>query len=164
MKIDISEIKYDLGAVKQVDEDFKIDDLKLRGRNIEFREPLHLNVQITNSGDDYLVTGRISGKGVAECNRCLEKFDYPFDVGISDEIPKDEMENENYIDLTPTIREHLILEIPIKTLCNEECKGLCLKCGQNLNIKECGCDRHIIDPRLVKLKELFQKDKNNKED
>ncbi|WNG56583.1 DUF177 domain-containing protein [Archangium gephyra] len=58
------------------------------------------------------------------------------------------------IDLEPIVREQVLLALPMNTVCREECKGLCTKCGQNLNDKACGCDTTFVDPRLAALKNI----------
>lgn len=158
MKIDVSSIKHHLGGVLNVQESVKFIDVKMNGRKIRLSEPIHLDLVINNSGSEYLITGTMSVDSILDCSRCLEPFHYPFKIDFNEEIAKDGLENENTIDITDSIYEHLYLEIPIKTICDENCQGLCPKCGQNLNIKDCGCDREVIDPRLVKLKEFFNKD------
>lgn len=158
MKIDVSSIRFDLGAVLQADRKVKMDDLVLQSRTVELPEPLHLELQVTNTGDTFIATGMLHARTVVECNRCLEKFVFPMEIAFFEEIPKEGLIDEKMIDLTDSIYEHIMLELPIKTLCNEDCKGLCLQCGQNLNIQDCGCDRQVVDPRLVKLQEYFKKE------
>ena len=67
-------------------------------------------------------------------------------------------EEETYtgkvIDLDPIVREQLLLALPGYPVCKESCKGLCTVCGGNLNERECGCDRHVPDPRWAGLKDL----------
>lgn len=67
-------------------------------------------------------------------------------------------EEETYagkvIDLDPLFREQLILALPTYPVCREDCKGLCPVCGANLNERECGCDRHVPDPRWAGLKDI----------
>jgi uncharacterized protein len=67
-------------------------------------------------------------------------------------------EEETYtgkvIDLDPIVREQLLLELPEYPVCDEQCKGLCPVCGANLNDRECGCDRHVPDPRWAGLKNV----------
>jgi uncharacterized protein len=67
-------------------------------------------------------------------------------------------EEETYtgkvIDLDPIVREQLLLELPEYPVCDEQCKGLCPACGANLNDRECGCDRHVPDPRWAGLKNV----------
>lgn len=63
---------------------------------------------------------------------------------------------EEQLDLDELIREDILLDLPTKYLCSEDCRGLCLKCGKNLNEGDCGCDTKEIDPRLEILKSLLQ--------
>jgi uncharacterized protein len=67
-------------------------------------------------------------------------------------------EEETYtgkvIDLDPIVREEILLELPEYPVCDEKCKGLCPVCGANLNDRECGCDRHVPDPRWAGLKNV----------
>lgn len=69
-----------------------------------------------------------------------------------------EAEEETYsgktIDLDPIVREELLLTLPSYPVCKESCKGLCPVCGANLNDRECGCDRHVPDPRWAGLKNV----------
>ncbi len=58
------------------------------------------------------------------------------------------------IDLEPIVREQVLLALPMSTVCREDCQGLCVQCGQNLNEKQCGCDTKFVDPRLAVLKNI----------
>lgn len=58
------------------------------------------------------------------------------------------------IALDPIVREQLLLALPVAVLCGNDCKGLCMVCGQDLNEKECGCERKVVDVRLAKLKDI----------
>jgi len=58
------------------------------------------------------------------------------------------------IDFDPILREQLLLALPMQVLCREECRGLCSVCGQDLNVKSCGCELKASDPRLAKLKDI----------
>jgi uncharacterized protein len=67
-------------------------------------------------------------------------------------------EEETYsgkmVDLDPIVREQIVLALPSYPVCDESCKGLCPVCGANLNDRECGCDRHVPDPRWAGLKNV----------
>ena len=65
------------------------------------------------------------------------------------------------IDLSPAVREQILLSVPASPLCREDCKGLCPKCGKDLNDGDCGCDRTALDPRWTALKGI-QLDKKEK--
>ena len=58
------------------------------------------------------------------------------------------------IDLDPIVREQVLLALPVSVLCQEDCRGLCTVCGQDLNEKDCGCERKVVDVRLAKLKDI----------
>jgi DUF177 domain-containing protein len=58
------------------------------------------------------------------------------------------------IDLDPIVREQVLLALPVSVVCKDDCKGLCPKCGQDLNEAECGCERKVVDPRLAVLKSI----------
>ncbi len=119
----------------------------------------------------------------AACGRCLAPaaVDVPVDFELT-LVPSDEYvdephgdkhtstgkvagsfepqdtEEESYsgkvIDLDPILREQLVLALPGYPVCREGCKGLCPVCGANLNDRECGCDRHVPDPRWAGLKNV----------
>ncbi len=72
------------------------------------------------------------------CSRCLKELGIDFNrnnIELSYPVNKGEI----VIDLNPDIREEIILDYPIKPLCNPNCKGLCLHCGKNLNEGGCSC-------------------------
>lgn len=58
------------------------------------------------------------------------------------------------IDLDPILREQILLALPAYPVCRDTCKGLCPVCGQNMNERECGCDRRVPDPRWAGLEKL----------
>lgn len=98
-----------------------------------------------------------------ECARCLEPVDDTLTVDFVKTITT-EISSENddyivildgYIDISEPLIEQILMEIPSKQLCGEDCKGLCPKCGCNLNVSDCGCDTKEIDPRLEILKKFI---------
>ncbi len=66
----------------------------------------------------------------------------------------EELFDGKVINLQPIVREQVLLSLPMNAVCKEDCRGLCTKCGQNLNEKECGCDTSFVDPRLAVLKNI----------
>ncbi len=75
-----------------------------------------------------------------------------FDAGSAEE----DVYSGKEIDLDPLVREQLVLSLPADPVCREDCKGLCPVCGGNLNERECGCDRHVPDPRWAGLQKFKQ--------
>ncbi len=66
----------------------------------------------------------------------------------------EELFDGKVINLEPIVREQVLLALPMNAVCREDCGGLCVKCGQNLNEKKCGCDNTFVDPRLAALKNI----------
>lgn len=63
--------------------------------------------------------------------------------------------DNDQLEIKEQVLTSILLSLPMKSLCNDNCRGLCLVCGKDLNIEECNCDIQEIDPRLAKLKDLF---------
>ncbi len=59
------------------------------------------------------------------------------------------------MDFDKLVNTEILPEMPMKVLCNEECKGICPKCGTDLNEKDCGCDRISADPRMARVLDIF---------
>ncbi len=103
-------------------------------------------VELTRTPKGILVQARFSTSYHAECVRCLDEYDqqletdfnelYAFHANSVTESGLIVPEDAN-IDLLPLLREYLLIEIPIKTVCREDCKGLCTVCGENLNHHTC---------------------------
>jgi uncharacterized protein len=126
----------------------------------------------------YRVAGHVTGEIELTCGRCVEAFTLPvagdFDlryvprtesVGEGErELGEDDLTtafyDEDQIDLSELIAEQFHLALPMKTLCSEDCKGLCPHCGTNLNAGMCSCSEKWEDPRLAGLKAFAQKTKN----
>jgi uncharacterized protein len=70
------------------------------------------------------------------------------------ERAEEELFDGKVIDLEPLVREQVLLALPMNAVCREDCSGLCVKCGENLNEKQCGCDTTFVDPRLAALKNI----------
>ncbi|HHV31722.1 YceD family protein [Caproiciproducens sp. LBM24188] len=98
------------------------------------------------------------------CDRCarqIEKhYQYKFSHVLVLSLEKDDEEHyvevQDYkLDLDELIRADILLELPTKFLCSEDCKGLCPVCGKDLNEGPCNCNTHQVDPRLEVLKTLI---------
>lgn len=120
---------------------------------------------ITNSYGKYTFNGNVVAKVTFNCNSCLKEFEkeIAFDmveIFSKDSINDDEIwqfsSKDNIIKLEEPIKTNILLNLPMKALCSENCKGLCRICGHNLNNGDCGCDRDYIDPRFEKFLHLFE--------
>lgn len=118
------------------------------------------------------VVGRIEGSLELDCTRCLSPMPYPIDINFDDvfveaaemnasderELDSSDMKadvlSEGKIDLKEVAREQILLSLPTQVFCSEDCKGLCDRCGANLNRGTCDCGKDDIDPRWAALKNL----------
>lgn len=137
---------------------------------IHFTEPIEVQVRLTRSGATVMVNSRVEAKAKATCVRCLEPFSltltahYPISLKPKPNSPppeevelnRQDLETDFYvgeeIDLTPVVQDQVLLAIPQKIVCREDCRGLCQRCGKNLNRETCQCAVKEIDPRLEALK------------
>jgi len=75
-------------------------------------------------------------------------------ASFAPESSDEELYEGRQIDLAAIAREQILLSLPLDVTCREDCKGLCSACGQDLNVKECGCERKVGDPRWAALKDI----------
>ena len=132
---------------------------------ISFEGPVKVIVNATNTGKGIMVEGTTSGLLRLNCSRCLEPFIFSFEAPLAEfyTTAVEGVEEEaihftgDYLNLTPEVVKSLLLELPMKPLCSEKCKGLCPICGHNLNKGDCECTGTEIDPRLSVLRDFFKK-------
>lgn len=128
------------------------------------KSPLRVCGNAAYDGQIVNLKGNITGIIEVQCSRCLEPLDYQLNVEFNEDFSKLEHNEEIYpieeesIDLKDMVVDNLILSIPLKFLCSENCRGLCTVCGKNLNKYQCDCNKDNIDPRLAVLKDLFKGD------
>lgn len=126
------------------------------------KSPLRVCGDASYDGQIVNLKGNITAIIEVQCSRCLESFDYHLDVEFDEDFSKLEHNEETYfieeefIDLEDMVIDNVILSMPLKFLCSEECKGLCTICGKNLNKYQCDCNKNNVDPRLAVLKDLFK--------
>ena len=113
------------------------EDLDLPQDIMTCVSPIVIDVHVQRAGDEVLADCEVSGKYRLACSRCIEEFDIEktdrFKL-VFDIEPQTE-----FIDLTDDIREELIIAMPVKSVCDSACKGLCPHCGGNLNLDQCTC-------------------------
>lgn len=133
-----------------------------RGETICFASPVKVKGYVKQDKDVYLVIGQVQTEVLLECSRCLEIVNYPVHTEFEQQYSASGSQEETLmmdgdrIDLDKPVVESILLELPIKIVCSEECKGLCPICGSNRNINECKCSDEEIDPRMMVLKKLLK--------
>ncbi|MFH1858186.1 MAG: DUF177 domain-containing protein [Candidatus Omnitrophota bacterium] len=106
----------------------------LKTEELEVVSPLDVSYRLKLEGGNLLANFAIRCRMRFVCSRCLTPYETPFSVAMDLTLPVDK---EKVIDVTEDIRQEMLLEVPMKPLCQESCKGVCLRCGQNLNQETC---------------------------
>ena len=135
---------------------YHLDRMDVGPDEYVFDEPVSWQVDVTNTGEALLVMGVARGEATSLCGRCLEEVRIPLEGEITgyylieaesaqdlEDMEGDEYEvlgQDDVIDLEVPIRAALLLDVPLVPLCDEDCKGLCLQCGSNLNEGPCDCE------------------------
>jgi uncharacterized protein len=160
-------LEYDID-----EEDVQLDsDLKVIG-------PLTGHVRLRRINQGLLVDGWVELTLELTCTRCLKEFEQPLHVDFTEQFnptvdvvtglpmpPFDEEEifpidEHHLVDLTEAIRQNVLLALPMVTLCQEDCKGLCPQCGHDLNLGPCECQPEV-DTRMSVLAKLLQDGSNS---
>jgi uncharacterized protein len=123
----------------KVNQSYDPASLDLGTEEIKFIGPLEVSGWVTKQKNNLRIKGEIIVPTVEfVCSRCLANFqkrifkNFEFNYFL---------QGEKILNITDDIRQEIILEYPLKPLCRQSCKGLCIRCGQNLNERECGCKR-----------------------
>ncbi len=133
--------------------------------NCPFETPVKVQGTVTASADVVMLRADISFTFVGDCDRCLRRFErnyrLPLERILVDQLHDDE--NDEFIllqqyqlQLDELVLAEMLLELPYKSLCREDCRGLCPLCGKDLNSGPCDCKAETGDPRLQVLKQLIK--------
>ncbi len=143
---------------------------------VSFPSPMKVKGDITNTAGYMRMTLSMSLDYEAACARCLSPVNGQFSLDLEKTVaPRNLLSNldedklddyaiieDGFLDMDEQLINQLEMEFPIRFLCSEDCKGLCQKCGKNLNEGDCGCSKKDVDPRLAPLAKLLEEMKNNK--
>lgn len=165
LQLDVARLKRSPGESESFELKADMSPMEVAGEKISFDGPVKAVLNATNTGRIIMVEGTASGLLLLSCSRCLEPFSYPFEVPFSEIYTNagEETEDEEAIpfsgdtlDVTTEVLKSLIMVLPMKALCQEDCRGLCPGCGQNLNQGRCECAKNEVDPRLSVLRDLLK--------
>lgn len=137
---------------------------------VSFESPLRLKLDVMRSSGEIVLRGDAGVDVTLDCGRCLKQYKARLGATLNilclfGEAPSADIEgcregvieipaNSRYIDVTDEVRSELMVHLPVKPLCREDCKGLCPVCGVDLNEKKCSCKRDDHDSRWDALKNL----------
>ncbi len=168
MDMNVSQLLRDpIGSTRE----FQIDEvIDIAGDGKSQKIQGECNMLRTNRS--ILVKCGLDTKIELTCSRCLGKFRQPLKIRFEEEFfptldvisgaplsqPEEAsaftIDEQHILDLTEAVRQYILMAIPIKALCKEDCPGLCPTCGKNLNEGKCDCPDDDTDPRWSKLAEL----------
>lgn len=142
-------------------------DSLLAGTDVQLARPLDVRLEAHQAGADVVVRGRLRGELALSCVRCLKPVRRELDEEITllyveglDEVSAEDQEvyalpeKGRTLDLSPAIREHVLLAAPRFAVCREACRGLCPTCGADLNEETCECGESKVDERWAALRRL----------
>ena len=142
-----------------------------QSRSFRFVSPISVRLKLSRSGSTIVMKSRIAARVEWTCARCLDPFSIDlgseftttlkpkppnFVLPEEVELSREDLETDYYegeeIEVTPFVKDQILLTLPQKAVCREECRGLCPRCGKNLNREVCLCKDDSVDPRLAPLK------------
>jgi uncharacterized protein len=126
--------------------------IEIEDEDVHFTALVEFDLFAQIQGPALLVTGKLRTKVGMRCSRCLRPFDQR--LLVPDFVFHQELTGEDFVDLTPQMREDIILALPQRALCERNCKGLCPVCGKDLNKSACGCQVAPKDLRWHALDQL----------
>lgn len=153
--------------------DFQEADDLVFDDDLKVVDPINGHVRMRRTNQGLLVDGWVDLMLELACTRCLKSFQQPMHVTFAEQFyptidivtgmpmpPFDEEEifpidDHHLLDLTEAVRQNTLLALPMVTICQEDCKGLCAQCGKDLNLGPCECQPEM-DSRLSILGKLLQ--------
>ncbi len=166
MRLELRNIIHSPGASLHFSESVDLSDL-CYGTSYPVCEPVHAEGSVRNTADVLMMKGMITTRLHGVCDRCASDFtrnvEIPIDVVLVEELSNEDSEDEwvfpleaDSADLEEIVRTVFVLNLNAKLLCKPDCKGLCCRCGKNLNEGPCGCQKEL-DPRFAALQQLLDK-------
>ncbi len=166
-------LKAPVGATMRVELD-PADHFALDEEGVRMAGELTGTVRLHRTNQGILADGQITAEVERQCDRCLEPYTstvtfplreqfYPT-IDITTGVPLPAAEDElvfpidqnHMLDLREAIRQNLLLALPMRSVCREDCRGLCPRCGRNLNAGPCGCEPEAADERFGPLRALLE--------
>ena len=134
MKIPLKNFREDETQV--FEEDLDAEELDVEIGVMHFTDPIHVKAEAMKSGEDLTVQVHIEGERLLACSLCLEEFENLFDKDITLHY---DIKGLDSVSIDSDVRDEIMLDSPIRVLCQKDCRGLCVSCGANLNDGPCEC-------------------------
>ena len=169
MIVDISEIISNENKEMSKEVELELTSYDAGVGEFSILEKAPFTLSFANVGNKRLnISGRTEVIVAIPCDRCLEDVPVNFDIEISKEIDLkkflahdvEELEDANYmigtsLDVDKLIFGEILVSWPMKVLCREDCAGICKRCGANLNLATCQCQKTEPDPRMAAIQDIF---------
>ena len=170
MRIELENLEGGKGDFAHV---YQPDDLNPVDERVSLIQPATVSGKVRLAGNEVFVNGRVETQAQVECDRCLQPVEAPVDTdfaleyitgseyesGGPAELTEAEMSVSVFdgkgIDVDEVVKEQILLAVPTRMLCREDCKGICPECGADRNKGDCNCTTNDIDPRWAALKKLI---------
>lgn len=169
MRIELENLEGGKGDFAHV---YQPDELNPVDERVRLTEPAAVTGKVRLAGNEVFVNGHVDTCAQVECDRCLKEIELPVNADFaleyitgSDyessavaELTEAEMSVSVFdgeaIDVDEIVKEQILLAVPTRMLCREDCRGICPECGTDRNTGECTCVTDDIDPRWAALKNL----------
>jgi uncharacterized protein len=165
MKINISDITKINGAVLDIEFHENMENLNSITDGFIFDKAVSFHGQLVNNSGVLSLNGKLHAEYSTKCYRCLTELEGIIESSVREDFIDKGKDTEgeaytyegNFIDLDKVLQDNIILNLPARQVCSNNCKGLCNQCGSNLNEKPCECSEEVNDPRMEVLKNFFNK-------
>ena len=170
MLLNLTDVFTSEGKDRRESLSFEPDMVSYMGNSYKIKEKSPINVLLTNNGiGKVLVQGEMKLVLSIPCDRCLADVDVPLCFSFEEEVftpeeQPDDQDSQEFmlgyeLDIEALVNSEILINMPVKVLCKPDCKGICMKCGKNLNHGDCGCDTYVPDPRMAAIKDIFNANK-----
>lgn len=164
--LDVASLIRGVEVAREIEVTGKLDSIEFGGTVAEFVSPLKLVATLKKAGRGLLLRGESRVEVKLRCSRCLKSFIYSLVFKLDEVFAQpeelshlpDEVEAfpiaKGRIGLEPALRELIVLNLPFRPLCSEDCRGICPYCGIDLNVESCHCQQQADDVRWKALRKL----------
>ena len=167
MRIEIEKLEAGRGGFAHI---YQPDELDPVDDRVQLVQPVQIKGNVNRTGNEVSVSGHVETRAQLECDRCLKPVELPVNADFALEyitgadyesssaaaLSEEEMSVSVFdgesIDVDEIVKEQILLALPARTLCREDCKGMCPECGMDRNAGDCNCAPNEVDPRWAALK------------
>ncbi|MBQ3665475.1 MAG: DUF177 domain-containing protein [Lachnospiraceae bacterium] len=169
MLIELSDILSVKDKELDVQADIEMERFTSKMGDYAIADRSPLNIHLKNMGKKkFSMKFLIDLSLIIPCDRCLTDVKYDMNIEVHKEIDMNESDtdgvdiedeyfyiSDHKLDIEAFVYNEILINLPMKVLCSENCKGICNRCGANLNSQTCDCDTTELDPRMSKIRDIF---------